>query len=646
MRSRSGHTRNFQADLSTLQLSFAIRPFAQDVNGEIAMKYWFLALLLLFAGSSQAITWTFAEGDKQGWGARESFESDNRNRIAVRDTVVAGVWRLVPRDSISAVELVSPVINHDSALFDSVKIRLRVVHSAPTEGWVVLRWTNARNLLYPGFDPPPVPRDRYSTFSQKKDITYSTDWQEITIANLSSGQKSWEGELRDIRTHLIIYDKDEIPPAERAIDCIEIDEIVLTGEKERAKGVLPVPSVDINPARGRIGKLFAPSSFYPIVLGFGTHHKDAAVFADVDKDGDQDIVAYWDHVEGGKVSYGWVTALNDGDGRFGLGVEHVFPAAESGVPIPQLKVGDIAGDGVEELVTAHRNRIKVLSMAESLDGETLFLMANRWFLDVADVDGDGDGELVLATSGKSPQVEIWDCADKRDYRRVASWEMEGYMPHFVGDLIAGNGAEILWIPSSPSVLRSLVRYDLEWRLTTGFKKEARAELAVPVQVNMSMVRYIGDIDSDGNIDLVTSNVRVFDDGDQFQGLTLWKNDGSGKLDKSAWYDETVWLMGQLEAWDLDKDGVVAPVFINTNPRLGYSVVVAKGQRNTTPTPEGWYPISGSRGGKILSGDIDNDEDLDLAVLDHALGGIHILRNLSAERKSQGVVGESDLEGVR
>lgn len=618
-----------------------MRPFAQDVNEGVAMKYWLFIVPLLFAGSSQAITWTFTEEDKQGWAARESFEVDNRNRIAVRDTVVAGIWRLVPRDNISAVELVSPVINHDSALFDAVKIRLRVVHPAPTEGRVVLRWTNERNLLYPGFDPPPMPRDRYSTFSQRKNIMYSTDWQEIIITNLSSGQKSWEGGLRDIRMHLIIYDKDETPLTERAINCIEIDEIVLTGEKERARGILPAPSVNINSTRGRIGELFAPSSFYPIVPGFGTYHKDAAVFADVDEDGDQDVVAYWDHMRDSKVSHGWATALNDGDGHFGLGVEHVFPATEGGVPIPQLKVGDIAGDGVEELVTAYGNRIKVLSMAESLDGETLFLIANRWFLSVADVDGDGDGELVFATSEEPPQVEIWDCVEKRDYRRVAAWKMEGYMPYFAGDFIEGSGAEILWVPSSPSVLRSLVRYGSEWRLTTGFEKKARVELSILEQVDMSMVRYIGDIDSDGDIDIVTSNVSVFDDGNQFQGLALWKNDGSGKLDKSAWYDETVWLMGQLEAWDLDEDGIVDPVFINTNPRLGYSVVVAKGQRDTTPTQEGWYPISGSRGGKILSGDIDNDEDLDLAILDHTLGGIHILRNLSAERKSQGVVGESD-----
>ena len=141
-------------------------------------------------------------------------------------------------------------------------------------------------------------------------------------------------------------------------------------------------------------------------------------------------------------------------------------------------------------------------MTEGLDGETLFLIANRWFLNVVDMDGDGDGELVFGTSPESPQIEVWDCAEKKDYRRVASWEMEGYMPYFVGDLIAGNEAEILWVPSSPSALRSLMRYDLEWILTTGFEKEARVEIAIPEQVNMSMIRYIGDIDSDEDIDIV------------------------------------------------------------------------------------------------------------------------------------------------
>ena len=101
------------------------------------MRYMLFAILLLVAPRGVvALTWDFDEGITWGWTAWESNYSNVRgSRDPLQSEVVDGVWRIAPVPGRRpTIELRSPLIGKDSALFDCLTLRLRLIHHSPTEG--------------------------------------------------------------------------------------------------------------------------------------------------------------------------------------------------------------------------------------------------------------------------------------------------------------------------------------------------------------------------------------------------------------------------------------------------------------------------------------------------------------------------------
>lgn len=187
------------------------------------MKRCLLLAVLLHAIDSGAITWEFDKaGDDQGWRARESIASMAFERPPLRSEVRDGVWRVYPASLEAArnpsVELVSPPIGHDSALFDRLIVRLRLVHTQPVVGRASLVWTNPFNASTPGTTAPaghlPAAADMQG-FGTGHTQTFTTEWQDVIFRDLRSrivrvptvqGEEAlqilWEGELEDLRLHL------------------------------------------------------------------------------------------------------------------------------------------------------------------------------------------------------------------------------------------------------------------------------------------------------------------------------------------------------------------------------------------------------------------------------------------------------------
>ena len=93
------------------------------------------------------------------------------------------------------------------------------------------------------------------------------------------------------------------------------------------------------------------------------------------------------------------------------------------------------------------------------------------------------------------------------------------------------------------------------------------------------------------------------------------------------YDEHLFL----RSWgvvvrDLNADGVEDWVFVGGNRASGFGVFVQWGGGLNPTQEEERHRLAGD-GTRVLPGDVDDDGDLDLVVLDPALGGVHVLKNL-------------------
>ena len=118
-----------------------------------------------------ALTWDFDDGTTWGWTTQESSLSIavGSSYTTVYSEVEDGVWRIapVPDAQRPALLLRSPPIGEDSALFDSVTLRLRIIHDRPTEGNLLMWWFNSeynpeRSQWKPGCPARYSPRPTFS----------------------------------------------------------------------------------------------------------------------------------------------------------------------------------------------------------------------------------------------------------------------------------------------------------------------------------------------------------------------------------------------------------------------------------------------------------------------------------------------------
>ncbi len=152
------------------------------------MRYLLCTIgLLATAHGAFGLTWDFDDGTRWGWTAHESPSGNDGGVMTttVYSEVADGVWRIapVPVAQRPALSLLSPLIGEDSALFDQVTLRLRIVHDRPTEGNLLMQWFNGESRRRTQEAKEEVldePLD-LSGFTTGFYQLYPTEWENITI---------------------------------------------------------------------------------------------------------------------------------------------------------------------------------------------------------------------------------------------------------------------------------------------------------------------------------------------------------------------------------------------------------------------------------------------------------------------------------
>ena len=582
------------------------------------MRCTLFAILLLVAPRGVvALTWDFDDGITWGWTAWENIYTNVRGSLEpLQSEVVDGVWRIAPVPGRRpTVQLRSPLIGKDSALFDCLTLRLRLIHHSPTEGVFAMDWSNAekKGVTGAGFA------------AGRDDQSYPIEWEEITLdlRTLVADPKrkiTWQDTLFSFQIDMVLYqdpqDVDNHPK------FLEIDWIELTGAEELAQGEL-LPE-DIGVEVGSPGTLFAEPDFFLLGEGIGTPgHQGGHLRAsrgavgDVDGDGDADLVVAWDRDLDRGRQLGWTVASNDGLGGFEA-TQEVPVVITFDPPSLDLRGSDFDGDGLLDLVVDADGAIELWYNWGGGFDPTLQLF------DVSLVglaDGDGDGDVDLLVSDHFSEVSLW-INDGYDFVHSDTLvlDSEDALPYLTTGQPLGEAASLLWYqPQGP------------WQLTRPWAGTQEPPRSFEAEVNPYALHLLADLDGNGMVDLLSSPKRLtMSYGKDYHGLALWRLDASGGMARHSLLDWKAFIAHGATTSDLNGDGVLDVALVVGNSTVGRpALVVWLGQRDGVPVFEGYYPLPGE-GNQVLASDVNGDGDADLVVLGRnpksGLGGVFVLIN--------------------
>ena len=576
------------------------------------MRGMFLAILLLAVPLGVfGLTWDFAEDTTWGWAAQEGASikpGGGATTTTVHSEVADGVWRIAPAPGSlkPSIELLSPWIGEDSALFDHLTLRLRLIHHSPTQGGLRMWWFNAeqrRRYEMNGFLS--LYRPDYIVDSH---AVFTTDWQEITIALDQTGLV-WQDSLFYFELSLVLNGYAEGP--EDFPDFLEVDWIQLTGAEELLLGELPPREVGAR-SKGP-GVLLADPVFSPLRGGvslLGFPDLSYGVLGDVDGDGDVDLVTVTLVFQDSPVADHQIrltVSSNDGQGRF-VPIQRILRQAS----LFQLKGHDFDGDGLLDLVLTDGLITEVWHNRDEAGFEPILHLPPGWLISLADGDGDGDVDLVVSEvegEDETFSVTLWANDGEGGFVRGDRFGFDGYLPFLPAGQLPGEAVQLLWN-------RPCYQPTAPWRLSRPWAAQPEPALFFEAAVNPCGLHLLADLDGNGYVDLLGSpqrNLRPRVYGNANHGLALWRLDASGVVAHHTLLDSEVFFSSRGIARDLNGDGLLDVALVDINLATGPALVVLVGQRDGVPVLAGRYPLPG-KGSQVLAGDVDGDGVDDLVVL--------------------------------
>ena len=268
-----------------------------------------------------------------------------------------------------------------------------------------------------------------------------------------------------------------------------------------------------------------------------------------------------------------------------------------------MLAGDLTGDSKDEIVMYRLAKVtqdergnrrisgvtEVWSVGPDLQLEILTKIDDRWLRDMADWDGDGDVELFVGHATlEGSTLDVWDI-ENGIWTSSEVAAAENHAPAQIGDFTGDGMLEVLWSPIAGRVNTRIVGA-LGDDLQSGeiFEFDAGKE-----------VLGVGDFDGYGQVDLLTSLVRVRYEG--LKGLVIQRGGAGGVVEEEVLYDERLFLRSPVMVRDLDADGGGGLGVFRRRPRLGLWGVCRMGRRRESNPSSGKTSLGGSWGRSALWG---------------------------------------------
>jgi len=374
------------------------------------------------------------------------------------------------------------------------------------------------------------------------------------------------------------------------------------------------------------GVVDSGGSFEATVEYPGGDHPWSVLLADFDRDQHLDMVCANENSDDVSVY------INNGDGSFSAG-----PGLIVGSRPRSVAAVDVDGDTYLDLVTADYDDFAVSVLLNNQDGT--FGAATSYVLDAgpiprpasiagADLDLDGDADLVTANVGSSTMAVLWNNGSGFFDAGQSSYSVSTSPRSVVvadfdddGDIdVATAGAE------ADSIT-------IRWNDGAGSFDDRDDYLVADDCSPRSMVAV--DLDGDGDLDLATAN----EDSDNIsvllnQGGHSFVNAGNMSVGENPF---TI-VAGDFDG-DSDIDLATVDFFGNSA-----SILLNWGDGSFLPrcsiALDNYWPSS------ICAGDLDGDADLDLVAAGSSSGNIRVLANVADAGSSccAGRVGDANGQG--
>ncbi|OUJ67422.1 FG-GAP-like repeat-containing protein, partial [Hymenobacter crusticola] len=301
----------------------------------------------------------------------------------------------------------------------------------------------------------------------------------------------------------------------------------------------------------------------------------------------------------------FITATNPSTGTFGGGSEVAVTERRQ-----NIVTGDLDGDGDVDLASASSNRtvsVRFNNGAGSFSGTTEVALnpdVSVSRVALADLDNDGDLDLVTAgsTSGEKGFVSIRLNNGQGSFTAVPDVSVnDGALNLAVGDVNGDGYLDVLTAnsPLRPGTVSVLINNGTGTSFTPG-GGEALIYIA-----NRPFDIKLGDVDNDGDLDVVTSNLG---------GVTVFRNSGTGSFttgQQLSISSAPFRYSSSIDLGDIDKDGdldFVANIGVSSQAT---NAIAAVGINNG-----GTFTLGqqfGINSFDISLGDIDGDQDLDFVA---------------------------------